>query len=81
MDGRKGMSAVKRQYNTENDPFVLGSGSGAHQAIGQAHMYLDSLSYFIEFDEVVAILTFGAKSGQTSSASNTIEACRRGSSA
>ncbi len=61
MDSVKGNAAVRRLYNAENDPFVLGSGSGAHQAIGQAHMYLDSLSYFIEFEEVVAIIDFRGK--------------------
>ena len=52
--------AINTVYNKDNDPYVLGSTSG-HQIIGQSHMYLDSLSYFIEFEEVVAVIDFRGK--------------------
>ena len=56
----RGTSAIMSTYNNDNDPYMLGSKSG-HQVIGQSHMYLDSLSYFIEFEEVVAVIDFRGK--------------------
>ena len=53
----KGTLAINQKYNDDNNPYILGSSSG-HQVIGQSHMYIDSLSYFIEFEEVVAVIDF-----------------------
>ena len=44
-----------KHYNLENDPFY---DSVQHQLVGSSLMYMDSLSYFLEFEDLVPVIDY-----------------------
>ena len=61
---RKSVSSLKLKYRKEKDPF---SDFMQHQLLGRSLIYLDSLSYFLDFEDTVPLVNYrGERSGRMS---------------
>ena len=61
---RKSLSYIKLNYRKEKDPF---SDFMQHQLLGRSLIYLDSLSYFLDFEDTVPLVNYrGERCGSVS---------------